>query len=132
MSFSYYKLLFFSLGITVGLYLLFYVYRAYIRRANAAAGASRGFARLLPLEIPSKGGELQFRFYIDVEQQIALEICDTSNNTLFSLVDKVFSPGEHVVRFDSAKLSDNQYFYRLKTKGQEIIKKLELEVHSEK
>lgn len=127
MTFSYYKLLFFSLGITVGLYLLFYVYRGYIRRATAAAGSSRGFARLLPLEIPQRGGEIQFRFAVEKEQSVKLEICDASYNILFSLADNTYAAGEHVVRFDSGKLTEKQYFYRLKTNGQEIIKKFEFE-----
>jgi hypothetical protein len=130
MSFSYYKLLLFSLAITVGLFLLFYVYRSYIRRATIAAGSRRGLARLLPLEVPKKGDELQFRFAVEKDQHIVLEICDASYNPLFLLADKDFSAGEHVVRFDSGKLNDSQYFYRLKTPGQEIIKKFEFEVHA--
>jgi hypothetical protein len=128
MSFSYYKLLFFSLAITTGIFLLYYVYRSYIRKATAEAGSPRGFARLLPIEIPDPGGELQVRFETSDEQEINLEICDDSHTTLYVLASKVYVPGEYVIRFDSSKLSGGTYFFRLKTSRQEIFKKIQLGV----
>lgn len=127
MSFSYYKLLFFSLAITLGLYLLFRVYRNYVRRTTMAAGSPRGFARMLPLEIPREGGELQFRFAIDGKLPVVLEVCNSDYKTLHVIADKVYEAGEHVVRFNPEGLGKGVFFYKLKTNKQEIIKKFELE-----
>jgi hypothetical protein len=80
---------------------------------------------MLPLEISDSAGELQFRFAIDSEQVVKLEICSDDFQSLFILSEKNFNAGEHVIRFDSSKLAKGIYYYKLKTPRQEIIKKFE-------
>lgn len=93
-----------------------------------AAGSPRGFARMLPLERPSSAGEIQFRFAVDGELPVVLEVCNSEYKTLHVIADKVYEAGEHVVRFNVSNLGKGVFFYKLKTNKQEIIKKFELEV----
>jgi hypothetical protein len=122
MSERFYIVLLFSLMITVGLVFLYYGIR-YLRMKNKPQIPARKYVELGGIESGNTKGEIFFQLHIPEEINVKLEILDLSDNVLAVVEDKVFLPGTSKVCFNTQKLSDGEYFYRIETPHQQTLKK---------
>ncbi len=66
------------------------------------------------------------QYAIGSKQLITLKIYDILGNEIVTLINEIQSPGEYTIEFnaDKYKLSSGTYFYKLKTEGGEITRKM--------
>ena len=122
MTWFYYKLLFISLGVSVGLFLAYQAYKYYLstRKVNHVHLPK---IILHNLEHRHNSGEIVFHFEIDSNQKVILEICDLNFETIFTIFEKELTSGAHTQIFETSKVPKGVYFYRLKGEQQQVMKK---------
>jgi hypothetical protein len=125
MTASYYKILFVSLGITVGLFLMFYGYRYMIRSVKRET-SKRSYAKLYNLEGLFATGIVTFHFEIPETGMTRFEICNESLEVILPVFNTEKQEGSHTENFDTTKLPDGKYYYQLTVNGQTIFKLMKI------
>lgn len=125
MSERFYIVLLFSLMITVGLVFLYYGIR-YLRMKNKPQIPVRKYVESGSIEKGNLEGEVFFQLYVPEEVNVKLEILDEADRVLVVVEDKLFLPGNSKISFDTKKLADGEYFYRLSTPHQQTLKKIKI------
>jgi len=121
MSEGFYSVLFFSLILTIGVILLIYVYRMILRSMKSHENRIP-YAVLYGLEKYPASGEVAIRYELGADHDVELVLADQNENTVLTLVKEKKNKGSYHVYFDSSKLSDGNYSYRLQTGNQVITK----------
>lgn len=121
MSWFYYKLLFISLGVSVGLFLAYQGYKFFLSKRKVAEHKPRIF--LHNLEHRFNSGEILFHFEIEKAQKIVLEICNENFESVLVLLEKELPEGAHTQVFNTVDLPKGIYFYRLRGEQQQVMKK---------
>ena len=121
MSFDFYKILFISLGFTLGIFLMFYGYR-YLIRSVKRETFKRDYARLYSLEGDYASGVVTFHYELPENGLTRFEICNENLEVILPVFNSEKSPGSHVEDFDTKKLPNGKYYYQLTVNGQTIFK----------
>ncbi len=123
MTWFYYKLLFISLGVSVGLFLAYQAYKYYLstRKVNHVHLPK---IILHNLEHRHNSGEIVFHFEVDRPQLIVLDIVNEEFESKFIIIENELTEGAHTLSFETSKLPPGIYFYRLKGEKQEVMKKM--------
>jgi hypothetical protein len=101
-------------------------YRYLLRKWNKQAWKKEDFVDLFSLEHRQVSGEVSFFFEVFSAKPIYFVLLDSSGIEVAVLVDEERKPGGHVIRFDTTKLTDGTYFYRLTTSNQRTEKRFEI------
>ena len=64
------------------------------------------------------------KYCAPVKLKIRLEVFDSKGNKVKTLVDEIKEAGTHKVEFDSNKLANGEYIYKLETKDYFETKKM--------
>lgn len=111
-----------TLFIVIGIIL----YRLLLRRLSKGKVDMDSFCTLYSLEKNPVSGEVEFYFVspdmIKVEFSIWRE-----NEKILELKNDYFKKGGHIIRFDSSKLPDGEYFFGLVTSNQRTIKRFKIQ-----
>lgn len=111
-----------SITVIVG----YILYKRLLRYMNKGVPHKALYCELNSLEQDPAKGMLEFYFTSLDAKKVRFEILDESYNSVEVIVDKDFDPGQHIVRFDSTKVSNGVYYYQLKTDNQQTMKMMHI------
>jgi hypothetical protein len=98
------------------------LYKRLLRYMNKDVPNKALYCELISLEQDPAKGMLEFYFTSLETKTVSFEILDESYNSVEVLAEKDFNAGQHIVRFDSTKVSNGVYYYQLKTDNQQTMK----------
>jgi hypothetical protein len=84
------------------------------------------YCELNALEQDPAKGILEFYFTSLESKKVSVEILDESYQSIEILADRDFEAGQHIVRYDSTKVSNGVYYYQLKTDNQQTMKMMRI------
>jgi len=123
MNYLFFKdILFYAFFIVMAIIL----YRRLLRRMSKGSINQNDYCVLFSLELNPASGEIPFYFTLEKEQTVSLFI-EHEDKFSVLVVEKIFKPGGHIVRYDSKQLADGFYYYILKTDLQETKKKFTIQ-----
>jgi hypothetical protein len=113
--------------VSLALILIYIAYKKLLAYLGKGTPSPNDYCVLYSLEIEPAKGELEFYFTSAVPRSVKIEILndDLSLNTL--IIEKEFSDGGHIIRFDSNTLPNGNYFYCLRTDNQKTMKKMRVQ-----
>lgn len=100
------------------------VYRNLLRKIKKEGVDLVDYCVLYSFEKDIQTGELEFYFTNEKKKTVLFQILSESHEVLHTLTENEFSPGGHILRFDSKLLMDGVYYYQLKTNNQETKKRM--------
>jgi len=112
--------MFVSIVLIIGLL----VYRNLLRKIKKEGVDLVDYCVLYSFERDIQTGELEFYFTNEKKKTVLFQILSESHEVLHTLTENEFSPGGHILRFDSKLLMDGVYYYQLKTNNQETKKRM--------
>ncbi len=112
--------MFVSIVLIIGLL----VYRNLLRKIKKEGVDLVDYCVLYSFEKDVQTGELEFYFTNEKKKTVLFQILSESHEVLHTLTENEFSPGGHILRFDSKLLMDGVYYYQLKTNNQETKKRM--------
>lgn len=125
-GFSITKVLVGVLCVSLALLLLFIAYRKFLAYLGKGGPSPKDYCTLDSLEKNPGQGEIQIFFSNDQKKNVIIEILNEDMSPREVIVDKEFDSGGHVIRFDSTKFPNGNYFYCLRTDNQKTMKKMEI------
>lgn len=123
-GYSFYDVLIGVLYASLVLLVLILAYRKLLRHLGRNAVKHEDYCQLYSLEISPAKGELAFYFTSTMVRPFRLLILDQDMKEIEEIVSQDCKVGGNIIRFDSSKLSNGDYFYCLKTDNQKISKKM--------
>ena len=112
--------MFVSIVLIIGLL----VYRNLLRKIKKEGVDLVDYCVLYSFEKDVQTGEMEFYFTNEKKKTVLFQILSESHEVLHTLTENEFSPGGHILRFDSKLLMDGVYYYQLKTNNQETKKRM--------
>jgi hypothetical protein len=82
---------------------------------------------LYSLESSSVKGEIEIYFTTEQAREAKIILLDTDMNELEVIQEGKFTSGGNIVRFDTRKVSNGNYFYALVTDNQKTMKKMQIQ-----
>jgi len=111
--------------VTLGILVAFILYKLMLRRMSRGAVDQTVYCTLYSLDKNPASGEVEFYFIAPTDMQVAFCIWKQEEK-VEEIRNEVFSKGGHIVRFDTAKLSDGDYFFGIQTDAQKTIKRFKI------
>ncbi len=124
LGFSIANILIVTLSVTLGLLILFIIYRKILAYVSRGEPIQKDYAKLYPVEQNPASGEVTIYFTCEIEKDITIDLLDSNMNLIKELFAKKCKEGGHIVRFDSENVIDGEYFYCLKSDNQKTMKKI--------
>ena len=115
------------LWVSLVLLLVFIGYRQLLRYMSRGAVDKKDFCSLETIEDNPASGEIPFYFSSDNVKAFKLSILDAEMNVYLEVKKGDCLVGGNIIRFDSSKLPNGEYFYSLKTENQKIVKKMKVQ-----
>lgn len=109
---------------SITLIVLYILYKKLLAHMNKDVPQKELYCELSSLENDPVSGELEFFFTSKDTKQVVFEILNEDHSPLEVVTDKEFSAGQHILRYDSTRLKNGSYFYRLKTYNQQTMRKM--------
>lgn len=106
-----------GLGLYIG-------YRWLLRRLSKGAVKHEEYCKLESIDVNPASGEIHFYFTSKEVKTFTFSILDAQMNDLELIKSGECSVGGNIIRFDSSKLQNGDYFYCLKTDNQKTVKKM--------
>ena len=100
------------------------IYKQLLRSLSKGSIDKADYCELYSLEIEPASGELPFYFTSEKAKEVALLLLDHKMDLIQEIVKKECKVGGNIVRFDSTKIPNGDYFYCLKTENQKVVKKM--------
>ena len=126
MSGGFYELLLYSLLLTTGSFLLYFLYRYFIRRA---AGNLPPVRYIILRELKQFRGEKKIVFFIDVPEEIKMNISiftANDNRNVIQLEKDALHQGLVQQEVDLHSLESGEYYLKISSDKQEITRKFVL------
>tara|TARA_B110000285_G_scaffold228503_1_gene291579 strand:- start:159 stop:557 length:399 start_codon:yes stop_codon:yes gene_type:complete len=101
-------------------------YKRLLRHLSKDAVKHEEYFNLEAIEINPASGEIPFYFTSNEIKPYTFSILDAQMNELQELKSGECMKGGNIIRFDSSKLSNGDYFYCLKTSNQKTVKKMSI------
>ena len=105
---------------------VYILYKRLLRYMNKGVPNKALYCELNTLEQDPAKGMLEFYFTSSESKKVSFEILDENYKSIEMLVEKDFDPGQHIVRFDSTKVTNGTYFYQIKTDNQQTMKMMHI------
>jgi len=121
---SLYDVLIGLLYTSIVLLVVIIAYRRLLNYFGREAIRHEEYCQLESLEIAPATGELPFYFTSPIERHYQLLILDSDMNEFMEVIAQDCKVGGNIVRFDSSKLPNGNYFYCLQTDNQKVSKKM--------
>ena len=112
------------LWVSLAILILVIAYKLLLRFMNRDALDQTDFCELYSLEIEPASGILPFYFTSEKEKQFRMLLLDSDMNEIMEIENRVCQIGGNIIRFDSTKIDNGDYFYCLKTDNQKVVKKM--------
>ena len=103
---------------------LYIGYKHLLRRLSKNAVKHEEYFSLEAIEMNPASGEIPFYFTSNEVKSYTFSILDAQMDELLELRSAECMTGGNIIRFDSSKLSNGDYFYCLKTDNQKTVKKM--------
>ena len=113
------------LSITLIILILIIIYRWFIRFLSRKKINPEDYCTLYDVEFNVASGEIAFYFTTKQTKAVKIFLKDAEGKE-YQVVEKEFEEGGHICRYNSSNLPNGDYFYVLKTKNQEISKRIEI------
>ncbi|MCH2225125.1 MAG: hypothetical protein MK066_10185 [Crocinitomicaceae bacterium] len=105
--------------------LLIIGYKKLLKYLGKGVPPKEDYCVLYPLEKDPVEGEIEFYFTSDKKKSFEITILNSKLEQVLQVVSKESCfIGGNIIRYDSSKLSNGQYFYCLKTPNQKTMKKM--------
>ena len=114
-GFSISNVLIVTLSVTLGLLILFILYRKILAYVSRGEPIQKDYAILYPVEQNPASGEVTIYFTCEIEKDVTIELLDSNMNFIKELYSKKCNDGGHIVRFDSLVFANGYYFYCLRS-----------------
>jgi hypothetical protein len=105
---------------------VYILYKRLLRYMNKGVPNKALYCELNALEQDPAKGILEFYFTSLESKKVSVEILDESYQSIEILADRDFEAGQHIVRYDSTKVSNGVYYYQLKTDNQQTMKMMRI------
>ena len=105
---------------------VYILYKRLLRYMNRGVPNKALYCELNALEQDPAKGILEFYFTSLESKKVSVEILDESYQSIEILADRDFEAGQHIVRYDSTKVSNGVYYYQLKTDNQQTMKMMRI------
>lgn len=102
------------------------VYRHFLSKIKKEGVSLKDYCILYSFEKDIQTGELEFYFTNETKKTVIFQILTESLEVLYTLTEKEYNPGGHILRFDSKLLANGIYYYQLKTDNQETKKRMKI------
>lgn len=122
MSEQFYFILINSLLITTGVFLLFLLYRYFIRGINEQHNKVR-FIQVQQAHIDQVAGKVVFNVELPAEEKISCSLLNEEEGLLKVLVDNELKNGLTAVVIDTKSIPTGVYYFKLTTHRQQIMRK---------
>lgn len=124
MGYSISKVLIGILFVSLILLVLYILYKKIIARMGKGAPILTDYCVLYNLEMDPVVGEMEIYFTTKFPKIVSIEILNSDLSVNMLVEEKEFKEGGHIIRFDSTKLPNDNYFYCLRTENQKTMKKI--------
>lgn len=112
------------LTVSIIILLIIILYRWMLRRFSRNSPNKKEYCELYSLEQNPAVGELEFYFTSVKVRDFKLLILDHDMELIQEVENKECHVGGNIIRFDSSKLKNGDYFYCLETENQKTMKKM--------
>lgn len=112
------------LCVTLGFLVLFIAYRQLLRYFGKGTPNKADYVVLYELEINPVVGVVEFYFTSDAEKSVSLNVLDENMEFVLEISSQMSHKGGNIIRYDSTKLKNGNYFYCLQTDNQKTMKKM--------
>lgn len=123
-AFPWEKTIIWVLSISLILLVLFIIARKVKARVLRGTPDLTKYCVLYPLENELVSGEIEIYFTCEELKYVSIVVLDSGLEEVFKIVEKEFSSGGNIVRFDTSIISNGHYFYCLQTDNQKTMKKM--------
>lgn len=112
--------------LTVSLILLvaFILYKKLLTRLGKGVPVQKDYCVLYGLEQNPVKGEMEIYFTSENPKTVKIDLLNEDMSVHTTIVEKDYSDGGHIVRFDTLQIPDGNYFYCLQTDNQKTMKKV--------
>ncbi|MBL1279399.1 MAG: hypothetical protein COA33_003970 [Fluviicola sp.] len=125
-GFNFWDVIVGMLWVTLIILLAFIGYRWLLRRLSKGNVNTADYCTLYNIEENPASGEIPFYFTSNEEKEFTLSVLDAEMNDFMEVATGKCSIGGNIIRFDSSKIPNGDYFYSLKTKNQKAVKKMQI------
>lgn len=115
------------LCITLGILVIAIAYRQLLRYLGKGTPPKEDYCVLYSLEKNPAEGELEFYFTSEEPKTVTLNILDADMNFLTEIETIECHKGGNIVRYDSTKIENGNYYYCLQTSNQKTMKKMRVQ-----
>lgn len=124
MGYSISKVLIGILFVSLILLVLYILYKKVIAHLGKGSPVLNDYCVLYNLEKSPVVGEMEIYFTTKFPKTVTIEILNADMSLYTTVVEKEYMEGGHIIRFDSTKLPNGNYFYGLRTENQKTVKKI--------
>jgi hypothetical protein len=125
-GFSIANILLVTLSVTLGILILYIVYKKIIAYVSRGEPVMKEYVVLYPVEQNPASNEVTLYFTCEKVKSVEIDLLDENMNPIKQLFQKDCTEGGHIVRFDSKEFENGNYFYCLRSENQKTMKKLEI------
>lgn len=123
-GFSIIQTLLIILTVTLVLLVLFIAYKKLLTRMGKGVPVPKDYCVLYGLEQDPVRGEMEIYFTTEYPKTVKMELLNEDLSVNTTIIEKEYSDGGHIVRFDTLQIPDGTYFYCLNTDNQKTMKKV--------
>lgn len=102
-------------------------YRRLLMRFNRDNMNTADYCVLYSLESPTVKGEVEIYFTTEQARDAKIVLLDADMKEVQVIKEDKFSSGGNIVRFDTTKVENGNYFYALVTDNQKTTKKMRIQ-----
>ncbi len=125
-GFNFWDVIIGMLWVSLVILIAFILYRWVLRRFSKNDVDQSVFLKLYNIEENPASGEIPFYFTANEKKDFILSILDAQMNDLIEVSKGECKVGGNIIRFDSSKVPNGDYFYSLKTDKQKSVKKMQI------
>lgn len=115
------------LWVTLIILILIIAYRKLLRVLGKGNPSKEDYCVLYGLEQNPSKGEVEFYFTSDKTKLVKILILDLDFEEVIEVSAKECHIGGNIIRFDSSKVPNGNYFFCLKTDNQKTVKKMSVQ-----
>lgn len=115
------------LCVTLGILVVAIGYRQLLKYLGRGTPPKEDYCVLYALEKSPSEGELEFYFTSEQPKSVTLNVLDADMNFVVEISTIDCHTGGNIIRYDSTKIANGNYFYCLQTKNQKTMKKMRIQ-----
>jgi hypothetical protein len=124
MSYSYEKVAIGVLLVSLTILLLMIAYKKFLTFLSKDDVIKGDYCVLYSLDAPTAQGEIEIYFTNEKPVFAAIELLSDKLTVLSIVKEDNFGVGGHIVRLDTTRFEDGEYFFQLRSENQKTMKKM--------